>query len=501
MKVHLLYRDRDPVRKADPPPGAADLARDLGLDELFDHMSAGDSFRRDVVRATVLAPLATSEEIRWRQAVLRDFLDHPDVAIRLYELAMQGLESRREVRSWYVGREPTWVLSHAVDRLEVLVQPLKDLRQFGDEHQGVFQSAGMRDLVGTIRDNLTDEYFAAFQDHLARLRFPTGVVVTAGLGYAAKTSDVVLRKPADIRLTWRDWLGLPRNGEFTYRLAERDEAGSRAMSELRDRGLNRVADAAARSADHIISFYGALRWEVAFYLGCLALHDSLSARGMPTCLPDPRATQEIRLNACDLYDPTLVLATKTPVVGNDLDADGRSIIVITGANQGGKSTLLRSIGLAQTCMQAGVFVAATSYVASLSPTIHTHFTREEDASMESGKLDEELRRMSAIADRVRTRDLVLFNESFACTNEREGSSIARSVIDALDEAGVRIVMVTHMFDLAHGLAEEGKPQALFLRPERLDDGRRTFKLVPGAPLPTSHGHDLYEKVFGAAASN
>jgi DNA mismatch repair ATPase MutS len=392
------------------------------------------------------------------------------------------------------------VLSRAVERLQVLVQPLRDLRQFADEHEETFRSAGMRDLVGTIRENLSDEYFATFQDHLNRLRFPTGVVMTARLGQAAKNADVVLRKPVDIRRTWRDWLGLPRHGEFTYTLPDRDEAGAQAMSELKDRGLNRVADAAARSADHIISFYGALRWEVAFYLGCLALHDSLSARGMPTCMPDPRAPQEICLNARDLYDPTLVLATKAPVVGNDLDADARSIIVITGANQGGKSTLLRSIGLAQVCMQAGVFVAATRYVASLSPTIHTHFTREEDSSMESGKLDEELRRMSAIADRVGAGDLVLFNESFACTNEREGSSIARVVIDALDEAGVRIAFVTHMFDLAHGLAEEGGPQVLFLRPERLDDGRRTFKLVPGEPLPTSHGHDLYEKVFGATAS-
>ena len=58
--------------------------------------------------------------------------------------------------------------------------------------------------------------------------------------------------------------------------------------------------------------------------------------------------------------------------------------------------------------------------------------------------------------------------------------------------------MTHLFDLAQSLHVERSPDALFLRAERLADGRRTFRVVEGGPLPTSHGEDLYRRVFGAA---
>ena len=95
--------------------------------------------------------------------------------------------------------------------------------------------------------------------------------------------------------------------------------------------------------------------------------------------------------------------------------------------------------------------------------------------------------------------LLLCNESFASTNEREGSEIARQIIRALTEAGIRIIVVTHLYDLAERLYAEHDPATLFLRAERQPDGRRTFRLPPGEPLPTSYGQDLYQSVFGTAA--
>ena len=62
-----------------------------------------------------------------------------------------------------------------------------------------------------------------------------------------------------------------------------------------------------------------------------------------------------------------------------------------------------------------------------------------------------------------------------------------------------VFFVTHLFDLAHGFYAEKREIALFLRPERREDGKRTFRLLEGEPLPTSYGPDLYRQIFGAVA--
>ena len=182
-------------------------------------------------------------------------------------------------------------------------------------------------------------------------------------------------------------------------------------------------------------------------------------------------------------------------VGNELDADDKTLIVVTGANQGGKTTFLRSVGSAHVMMQSGMFAPAERFRASLVGAVFTHFKREEDATMTSGKFDEELSRMNDIIDQLSPRSLLLFNESFSATNEREGSEIAGQIVAALLEKGHRVLFVSHQFAFSNRLYEQGPATAVFLRANRLEDGVRTFKLVEGAPLSTSFGEDVYREVF------
>ncbi len=118
-----------------------------------------------------------------------------------------------------------------------------------------------------------------------------------------------------------------------------------------------------------------------------------------------------------------------------------------------------------------------------------------DQIMKSGKLDEELNRMSDIAGSITPNSMLLFNESFAATNEREGSEIARQIISALVENGVKVFFVTHLYEFARGLFDKKMGNALFLCAERMTDGARTFGLVEGEPLQTGYGGDLYDEVF------
>jgi DNA mismatch repair ATPase MutS len=242
-----------------------------------------------------------------------------------------------------------------------------------------------------------------------------------------------------------------------------------------------------------------LRVELAFYVGCVNLRERLARKGEPTCMPSPARADEQQLSFRGLYDVGLALSIDRRVVGNDADADGKDLVIITGPNTGGKSTFLRSVGLAQLMMQCGMFVPAEFFCASLCDGLFTHFKREEDVRMESGKFDEELNRMSDIIDHIAPRSMIFFNESFAATNEREGSEIARQIVNALVEGRVRTLYVTHMYQLAHGFCERNIDNALFLRAERQVSGARSFKLTEGEPLPTSFGDDLYNNIFATDA--
>jgi DNA mismatch repair ATPase MutS len=92
---------------------------------------------------------------------------------------------------------------------------------------------------------------------------------------------------------------------------------------------------------------------------------------------------------------------------------------------------------------------------------------------------------------------VLFNESFAATHEREGSEIARQVVNALLENNVAVFFVSHMYEFSRSFLDDER--ALFLRADRGDDGSRNFRLIEAKPLPTSFGVDLYQSIFREAA--
>ena len=167
---------------------------------------------------------------------------------------------------------------------------------------------------------------------------------------------------------WTDRLPFAnRPPGYSFTIPPRDNGGFAALDEIRGKGINLVANAVAQSADHIKSFFAVLRLELAFYLGCLNLHARLREKGEPTCFPTPLADGGLTLTAQGIYDVCLTLHLDDRAVGNDVDADGRSLVMITGANQGGKSTLLRSLGVAQLMMQSGMFVGGESLRANSAP--------------------------------------------------------------------------------------------------------------------------------------
>jgi DNA mismatch repair ATPase MutS len=499
MKAFLMFKKQDFNMQQEMPWNQQALIQDLELNTLFNAMSNNDAFIFEVVKKAVLQSLTDLATINYRQDVLKDCLKNPSVVRDIYVLAGEAVGSRQ--KAWWatLSSSPSSILSNSIGLMQRFLETLGKLRKIADEHGRKFDSEGFSGFFSMLQKELTDEHLASLQNHLKELKFHDGILISAELSEGNEGANYVLRKSPGKSRSWFKRILALKTLAHRFRVDSHDIAGRKSLEEMRNRGINPVANAVAQAADNIENFLLGLRIETAFYLGCLNLYEQLAQIGEPIAFPQPRAVNEGRLSFDGLYDVGLALTMQQKIVGNEGRADNKGLVIITGANQGGKTTFLRSIGLAQLMMQCGMFVAAESFCASVSNGLFTHFKREEDVTMVSGKLDEELNRMSQIVDHIMPNSIVLFNESFAATSEREGSEIAKQIIEALLDKHIKAFFVTFLYEFAHGCYNRKMGNALFLLAERQIDGRRTFKLIEGEPLQTGYSEDLYNRIFGTEA--
>lgn len=495
MNVRLLYRDHD-FSMQTPGFGQQALAADLEMERILSAMAGGDPLLHDVCANLLFHPLQTEGEIRYRQDVLADCIRNPETVRELYGITVETQKRKSESWSWVSsGQYLSSNFSSAINLLRIYAEMLLKLRNTLGGDSQKFRSDGWRQLIGMLWRELDDDYFSQISALLDELKDDRGILISAELGSYCQGVHYVMRRKEEKRF-WRNWHFAP-----SFTISPRDDAGASDLGKRRDRAINESTNVLAQSADHIENFFAVLQRELAFYVGCLNLFDRMKELGMPAAIPEllPLSSESRRFE--DLYDVSLALTKNAKVVGNQLCAENKRLYLITGANQGGKSTFLRSIGQSQLMMQCGMFVGAGSFQAPVRRGIFTHFKKEEDAGMKSGKLDEELSRMNGIADHLVPGSLLLFNESFAATNEREGSEICRQITTALIENGIEVFSVTHLYSFAAGFFHDNQPDVVYLAAQRLDDGSRTFRIVPGEPLQTAYGEDLYRKIFGAQAKN
>ncbi|SHM58206.1 MutS domain V [Caldanaerovirga acetigignens] len=497
MKVYLMFKDRNFDLQQKLPKNEQVLLQDLELETLFDAMALGDNFIFEVARKVILSGFNNdTDTVLYRQDILKDCLKNPSVIRSIYEIAKETIENEKKNYWGLFSKYPDFILQRSKDVLKMFLEMLRKLRIIAEENESKFESEGFKALFAMLKKEIDDDFFTEAQNHLRELNFDEGMLISAELGKGNKGINYILRKSQEKNQSLIKRFFAKKVPVYTFYISGRDESGARAISELKERGINLVANALAQSVDHILNFFKVLKTELTFYIGCLNLYEQLSQIGEPTSFPVPVDTDERKLSFKELYDVCLALTVKHRIVGNSLNLDDKDLVIITGANQGGKSTFIRSIGLAQLMMQSGMFVPAEFFSSNIFDGLFTHFKRKEDETMKSGKLDEELARMSEIVDDITLNSMLLLNESFSATNEREGSQIAEEIISALLEKRIKVFFVTHLYEFANSFYNKKLKNAIFLRAQRKSDGTRTYKIIEGKPLETSFSRDLYKKIFG-----
>lgn len=495
MRVNLLFKDGDNSALESIPWNSKDLEKDLDLKTIFNAMANKDSYVFDVCRKTVLNSLKDRETIMYRQDVMKDAIENQAMVRDIYTTVVSAVAEARKQYFWTSRSSPEFVLYESISVLKIYLSAIARIREIGRSALPSLHSEGFVQFFTMIIHEFGEQYIDTVFKHLENLRFPRGIYVRGGIGLGNSLTGYTLVVPEvrSERLVKR--IRSIREPRYTYVLPDRDESGAQALAEMRTRSIAETADLVSESAENILAFIDRLKEEIAFYLGCINLWNKLKSLNAKVSFPEPEDDHKKGSMYRELYDAALVLRTGRAAVGNSLIAENDSLIFITGANKGGKSTLLRAIGQAQLMMQCGMFVAAESFSTCIASGIFTHFKREEDSAMVMGKLDEELNRMSKIIDNIHPGSRLLFNESFSSTNVREGAELAMQIINALLDTGMKIVFVTHFNELAEAyIGNVYRPT--FLGAERLEDGTRTFRVIRADPIPTSFGYDIFKKIFG-----
>lgn len=188
--------------------------------------------------------------------------------------------------------------------------------------------------------------------------------------------------------------------------------------------------------------------EIQFYISYLEFIDKLTQKNLCFCYPlvSNKEKQEF---VEDSYDLFLASISEKPIVANsyNINEDER-IIVVTGPNQGGKTSFARMFGLVHYFAALGLKVPAKSAKIFIPDKILTHFERQEDVINLKSKLEDDLHRMQNIINSITDKSLIIFNEVFSSTSLFDALQISKKIMDKIIQKDILGVWVTFLDDLS-----------------------------------------------------
>ncbi len=189
--------------------------------------------------------------------------------------------------------------------------------------------------------------------------------------------------------------------------------------------------------------------EIVYYLAFAVFEDNMIKKGLSMCAPKP---SEDKLTATALYDLALALTNmgsgKT-VVPNELYLAGdENFFVLTGPNQGGKTTYGRSLGQLIYFTKMGLDVPAEAASVPYYGNLWTHFSVEESVETGRGKLMDELVRLKPIMEDEQTGAFIVINELFTTAANYDAIEMGKRVLKFLSAKKCKGIYVTHLGELS-----------------------------------------------------
>jgi DNA mismatch repair protein MutS len=234
---------------------------------------------------------------------------------------------------------------------------------------------------------------------------------------------------------------------------------------------------AERNVGYVDKTLGRFDREVQFYISYVEFTRRFVDAGLSFCYPVISSTSK-EVTARDTYDLALAASLvphRSPVITNNIAlSDPERVIVVSGPNQGGKTTFARTFGQIHYLGALGLPVPGTAANLFLFNQLFTHFEREEHRNNLSGKLQDDLVRVHDILDRAAPSSIVIMNEIFTSTTYRDALFLSQRVYERIRSLDLLCVWVTFIDEVV----TFGDTTVSMVSTVELDDPtRRTYKIV------------------------
>jgi hypothetical protein len=433
------------------PADAPSCFADLRLDQIVDATT-----REPDVARVFYAPLHDLDAIDYRQAIMRD-LEEPRLRdpIEIFVEAIQAVrrDLDRAAHSSYRYEGARWSLNAAVsyvDAVEGLVQHLDAFRP---------ASRGLAAFAAWLSDHVHAEPFRALAADARRITAALDAIryelLIDGLTVTVRPASGVEDYSTVIDTTF-DRFSREASHDYRVRFPASDglnHVGAQIAERVASLAPEPFADLERFAADHagfVDPVIGQFVQDVRFYLTYLSSLAPLRAAGLPFCYPIVSASKAIDVeDTFDLALARVLVDLRRAVVLNDVHLEGvERIAVVSGPNQGGKTTFARTIGQIHYLTALGCPVPGRNARVFLCDQVLTHFEREETVVSLRGKLQDDLTRVKAMLDRATPDSLLIFNEIFSSTTVHDALFLSRHLFERLSALDVLSVCVTFLYELA-----------------------------------------------------
>ncbi len=470
------------------PGGQADQAvlADLRLDQVIAKVARGQD-EHDLIAGLLGQPVRDIDTLRYRHEVFRD-LEDPGLfqaagqfaaqlrQVRGHLAQLAGMRSGHQQEGWFLDAAAIYcdAVRAIAAELEARAVGSRGLTAFRDYLAGYVRSAAFQRLAADTAARQADLAAVTYQ---VRVKGPR-VEVSRHDGepdYSAEIEKTFERfqqgAVKDYRVRYRTRPGMNHVGQQILDLVARlfaDEFGA-------------LAGYCREHAQFIDPAVGQLDRELQFYLAYLDYIRPLRAAGLSFCYPE-LSTGSKEVFACDTFDLALaarLTAAGQPVVTNDFRLTGHErVMVVTGPNQGGKTTFARTFGQLHHLAGTGGPVPGTAARLFLPDQVFTHFEREEDLGDLAGRLEDDLLRIQKALLAATGDSVVIMNEIFTSTTASDARFLGEKVLAKVIELDLLCVYVTFIDELA-SMAPAVVSVTSTIVPD--NPAQRTFKVVRRPP--------------------